>query len=321
MNRIILLLTCLSLFSTLNFASEKTTIRIGVLASGTLAWELAAMRNEGLLENESFTLETVSLANPQAGKVAFQAGSVDIIVSDWIWVSGMRDQGSDYSFYPYSASAGGLLVPADSQITKLSDLKGKKLGIAGGELDKNWSLLQALGVKQGLDLNQSVEKVFAAPPILSQQLTAKRIDALLTYWQFAARLEAEGYRQLMSGEDIIHALGIKETPPSLGYVFRQSWGDQHKPALLQFFSSAQTAKDNLCASDQSWGNIAELIQTSDPQMQKKIRARYCEGRVKHWNSAEQKAAETLYGILHQLSDSKLTGKTAHLQPGTFWSVD
>jgi len=320
MNRMLLLI-CLTLFSSLCLASDKTVIRIGVLASGTLAWELAAMQNEGLLENDTFSVETVPLANPQAGKVAFQAGSVDIVISDWIWVSSMRAQGSDYTFYPYSASAGGLLVPADSQITKLSDLQNKKLGIAGGELDKNWSLLQALGLKQNIDLSRSVEKVFAAPPILNQQLSAKRIDALLTYWQFAARLEAEGYRQLMSGEDIIRALGIKETVPSLGYVFRQSWADQHKDALQQFLSGAQTAKDNLCNSEQSWQKIADLTQTSAPGMQMKIRARYCEGRIKQWNGETQKAANTIFDLLSQSADNKLTGKAAHLQPGTFWSAD
>lgn len=317
----ILLLICLSFFATFSSAAEKTVIRIGVLASGTFDWELAAMRNEGLLDNNPFVLETVSLANPQAGKVAFQAGKVDMIVSDWLWVSSMRAQGNDYTFYPYSASVGGLLVPADSQVTQLSDLQGKKLGVAGGELDKNWSLLQALGLKQGLNLDQSVEKVFAAPPILNQQLSAKRIDALLTYWQFAAHLEAEGYRQLMSGEDIIRALGIKESVPSLGYVFRQSWADQHKSALQRFLRDAKTAKDNLCDSDQSWEKIAALVQANDLQTQQKIRARYCEGRIKQWNSEAQKAAETIYSILHQLDDNKLTGKAAQLQPGTFWSLD
>lgn len=321
MNPIILLLICLSLFSSPGMTAEKAGIRLGVLASGTLAWELAAMENEGFLKNSAFALETVSLANPQAGKVALQAGSVDVIVSDWIWVSSMRAQGSDYTFYPYSSSAGGLLVAADSQITKLSDLTNKKLGIAGGELDKNWSLLQALGLKQGVDLNSAVDKVYGAPPLLSQQLTDKRIDALLTYWQFGARLETQGYRQLLSGEDIVRELGIAETVPSLGYVFKQSWADQHKPALLQFLKNAQAAKDRLCTSDQAWEKISNLTAAGASDVQKQIRARYCEGRVKQWGAAEQRAAATIYQTLHRLGDNKLTGQTAQIQPGTFWSAD
>jgi NitT/TauT family transport system substrate-binding protein len=321
MNPNTLLFICLSIFSCLSSAAEKNLIRLGVLASGTLNWELAALQNEGFLPNNSFSLETVSLANPQAGKVALQSGGVDMIVSDWIWVSSTRSQGSDYTFYPYSTSAGGLMVPADSKIGKLSDLQGKKLGIAGGELDKNWSLLQALGLKEGLDLNHSVEKIYGAPPLLNRQLLDHKLDALLTYWQFAAELEVKGYKQLMNGEDIIRTLGIAETVPSLGYVFKASWAAEHKEAVQAFFKNAQAAKDRLCISDQAWEKMRQSTGANTGQAPKQIRNRYCEGRVKNWSAREQNAAAVIYRTLHQLGDNKLTGKVQELQPGTFWSAD
>ncbi|MGZ4999682.1 MAG: ABC transporter substrate-binding protein [Methylomonas sp.] len=310
-----------ALCSGVGAAAEKANIRLGVMASGTLAWEVAAMKNEGLLESSDFALETIPLANQQAGKVALQSGSVDMIISDWIWTSSMRSEGADYTFYPYSNSSGGLLVPADSSIKDLADLKSKKLGIAGGELDKNWLLLQALGKQQGLDLDKSLEKVYGAPPLLNQQFSSRRIDALLTYWQFAARLETEGYRQLLSGEEIIRQLGINEPVPSLGYVFKQSWAGQHKPALQQFLKTAQTSKDKLCTSDDAWQKIANLTETDDPATQQQLRKRYCQGRVEQWGEANRKAAEKIYGLLHELGDNKLTGKTAQLQAGTFWPAD
>jgi len=320
MKKLMLLLIGFACISSIANATEKTNIRLGVLASGTLAWELAAIENEHLLKETEFTLDTVKIANQQAGKVALQSGSVDMIVSDWIWVSGMRSQGQDYSFYPYSASAGGLIIPADSPVKTLADLKGKKLGIAGGELDKNWALLQALAKKQGLDLNSSLEKVYGAPPLLNQQLVSNRIDALLTYWHFAARLEAQGYRQLMSGEDIIRELGIQETVPSLGYVFKQSWADDHRSALQQFLKTAQTAKNRLCESDDAWAKIAGLTQTDDPATQAQIRTRYCQGRVTQWGNAQQDAAKKIYQLL-QAGSSKLADKNNPLQAGTFWSAD
>lgn len=319
MNKNILLLIGFSLFSQSALATESTSIRLGVLASGTLAWELAALKNEGLINGKDFKLETIALANQQAGKVALQSGSVDMIVSDWIWVSASRAQGNDYSFYPYSASAGGLIVPTGSKIKTLADLKGKKLGIAGGELDKNWALLQALAQKQQLDLNASVEKIYGAPPLLNQQLSSGRIDALLTYWHFAARLEAEGYKQLMSGEDIVRELGIQETVPRLGYVFKQSWADQNKAALQQFLKTAQTAKNTLCESDQAWDKIANLTKTDDSATQKQIRTRYCQGRVTRWGEAEQNAAVKIYQLLQKTGNSKLADKDSALQAGTFWS--
>ncbi|MDD4915714.1 MAG: ABC transporter substrate-binding protein [Methylococcales bacterium] len=302
-------------------AAEKTVIRLGVMASGTLVWELAAMQNAALPEANGFTLETIPLASQQAGKIALQSASADIIVSDWIWVSAMRAEGADYSFYPYSNSAGGLLVPADSPIKSLADLQGRKLGVAGGELDKNWLLLQALGLKQGLDLNQSVDKIYAAPPLLNQQLAEHRLDAVLTYWQFAARLESEGYRQLLSGEDIISQLGVKDSVPSLGYVFRTDWADEHKAALQAFFDAARIARDRLCSDDAAWQQIGSLTGSDNPATRQQLRKRYCAGRVTQWTDANRSAAESLYQQLHRLSDNKLTGKNPELQTGTFWSAD
>ncbi|WP_445367813.1 ABC transporter substrate-binding protein [Methylomonas sp. BW4-1] len=302
-------------------ADEKPTIRIGAMAAGTLNWELAAMRNQGLLDNAKFNVENIAVANQQAGKVALQAGSVDVIVSDWIWTSSMRSTGTNLSFYPFSDTSGVLLVPADSPIKSLADLKGKKLGIAGGELDKNWLLLQALGQQQHVDLNTGVEKIYGAPPLLSQQLLEKRVDALLTFWQFAAHLEAQGYRALLSGEEIIRQLGISETVPSIGYVFKQDWADQHKAAFKQFLSLGKQAHDTLCSSDAEWQKIVPLTDATSPKEQQKLRERYCQGRVEQWGATQQSAAAKIYAMLHQLSNNKLTGQSAQIQAGTFWSAD
>lgn len=318
--KILLFLLTLACFVPAN-ATDKPVIRIGAMASGTLAWELAAMKNEGLLQNSNFALEIVNLANQQAGKVALQSGSVDLIVSDWIWVSSMRAEGADYTFTPYSDTSGGLIVPTDSGINSLNDLKGKKIGIAGGELDKNWLLLQALGQKQGIDLNKSTEPVYGAPPLLNQQLSEHRIDVLLTYWQFATRLQAQGYRQLLSGEDIVRQLDIQESVPSLGYVFNAGWGKQNQAVLDEFFKTSRIARDALCNKDEAWQKISKLTEAEGPAALQQLRTGYCQGRVEHWGEANRKAAENIYQLLHQLSGNKLTGKNPQLQNGTFWLAD
>lgn len=317
----IYLLAAAALLSQPVLAGEKPTIRLGAMAAGTLNWELAAMRNQGLLDKADFNVESIAVANQQSGKVALQAGGVDVIVSDWIWTSSMRGEGTNLSFYPYSDTSGALMVPADSPIKSLADLNGKKLGVAGGELDKNWQLLQALGQQQQLDLNAGVEKIYGAPPLLSQQLLDKRVDALLTYWQFAAHLEAQGYRVLLTGEDIIRQLGISETVPSIGYVFKQDWADQHKAAFRQFLRLSRQARDTLCGSDAEWQKILPLTDAATPGEQQKLRERYCQGRVEQWGPSQQDAAAKIYSLLHKLGNNKLTGHSAQLQAGTFWSAD
>jgi len=48
------------------FAAEKTTIRIGVQASGTLEWELSALQDDPHVKSADFQLEIQHVANAEA---------------------------------------------------------------------------------------------------------------------------------------------------------------------------------------------------------------------------------------------------------------
>ncbi len=316
------LIGCTLLFSSSSFSAENTKLRLAVLAFGTVNWELSTIKNQQILAKSEIELEIIPVANAQAGKIALQSGAADIIVSDWIWVSRMRAASSDYSFYPYSNTSGALMVAANSKINSIADLSAKRLGIAGGELDKNWLLLQALASQNNLPgLNNRVTKVYAAPPLLNQQLLQQRVDAIMNYWHFAARLEAKGYRQLMNGKQLLQELGINAEVPSLGYVFNRHWANQNNKILLQFLAATRQAKNLICESDSVWKNIVPLTKSKDAATQKTLRERYCEGRIKQWGKKEQQAAEKIYQLLRKVSNNKLTGRSEHIQPGTFWNAE
>ncbi len=321
MNKILQILCVHILIVTNLSASEKTTIRLGVLPFGTVNWEVTALKKLGLLETDQYQLEIHPVANPQAGKIALLADSVDIIISDWIWVSRQRTRGFDLTFYPYSNTAGALITDPQHQITKLQNLKGKRLGIAGGELDKNWLLLLALAKKQHFDLEQSVEKVFAAPPLLNQQLIKNRVDAIITYWHYAARLEAQGFHQLLDGKKILQELGISVAVPRLGYVFKRNWAKQNQNALTAYFNGAIKAKNSICENDVVWQQIIPLSKTSSRETQNLLRKRYCQGLVKEWGTNQQKAAEQIYLLLKDISNNRLTGTSDKLSPKTFWHIE
>ena len=147
------------------FAQNK--LRVGVLAYGTVNWELDILKHNNLDKKYDFELEIVQLASKNAQLIALQAKDVDIIVNDWIWVNTQRANNKDFTFYPYSKSTGTLVVNQNSNIKTLNDLKGKNLGIGGGIYDKTWLLFRAYSKsKYGFDLKDIVNPIYAQAPII-----------------------------------------------------------------------------------------------------------------------------------------------------------
>ena len=300
-------------------APPAAKLKIGVLAFGTVNWELEAIKNEALDKKYGLDLEVQKLAGPDAGKIGLKSGSLDLIVTDWIWVSNQDQSGETYRFIPYSTQAGALLAPANSNIHSVADLKGKKIGVAGGALDKNWILLKAYAKREaGLDLEKAAEPVLAAPPLLNQQLADGKLDALLNYWHYAVRLEGAGFRRVLDGRAVLKGLGIGEPLPNLGYVFKQAWGTANGVALDAFLKASAEARSRLCGNGEAWEKIAPLTQEKDPALQAALRKEYCEGLVKRWESGEKHDLEKIYAILRQTGGEELTGKSQTLPEEIFW---
>jgi NitT/TauT family transport system substrate-binding protein len=78
-----------------------------------------------------------------------------------------RAAGTNLCFAPFSSSAGGIMTGAQSPIRGLADLRGRKLGVVGGPVDKSWLIVQAAGhATQGIDLASAADVVYGAPPLL-----------------------------------------------------------------------------------------------------------------------------------------------------------
>lgn len=301
-------------------ADTVATVRLGILPFGTLNWEIQAAQSAGLDRKHRVTLETVPLANAEAGKVALLGHRVDMIVSDWIWVATQREQHRDLQFHPYSTAQGALMVPAGSSIRQVGDLAHRKLGVAGGALDKNWLLLKALVQKTtGQQLEQITTPVFAAPPLLNQQISQGRLDAVLNYWNFSAKLEGQGYRTVLDGATVLQGLGFTAPIPSLGYVFSESWANREASGVNRLFAALREARDKLCESDESWNRVASLSGETDPRVQHSLRVRYCAGRIQHFGDTEKTAIQSLYAMLHQLGEGRATGLSPVLPTGIFWT--
>lgn len=313
-----LLLIAFALTVSAAMPCDAETIRVAVQKTGTFAWELDVIRAHGLDKQANFTIQPIELASPEAGKIALRAGSADIIVADWLWVSRERSLGGKLTFYPFSSSLGAVMVQKDSPIRTLADLKGHTLAVAGGPLDKSWLLLQASMKQDGMDLKATSNVIYGAPPLLTAKALSGETDATLDYWNFCAALEAKGFRRIAGIDDILPKLGAKGRTAMIGYVFDEAWGNAHPDLLSRFITTAHKAKEILASSDAEWDRIQSLTGATDAATLHAYRDRYREGIPRRSIAEEENDARVLYRVLAKIGGRDLVGPAPQLDPGTFY---
>jgi NitT/TauT family transport system substrate-binding protein len=294
------------------------TLRLAIQKTGTVAWELDVIRAHRLDRKAGLTIKTLELASPEAGKIALRGGSADVIVADWLWVSRERDLGAKLEFYPYSSALGAVMVPDNSPIKALADLKGKRLAVAGGPIDKSWLLLQAAAKKNGVDLAAQANVVYGAPALLAGKMLQGSMDAMLNYWNFCARLEAKGFRRVVGIDTLLPQFGVSGKLSMIGYVFNESWAAAHPKTLAAFLDATREAKHILLTSDAEWQRLAPLTGAPDSATLKVYRDRYRQGIPQRPVAAEEADARVLYRVLAQLGGPALVGQGKALAPGTFY---
>ena len=303
-----------------NTNKDLITVRAGVLKFGTVNWELNVIKEHHLDEKYGINLEITGLTGKNPSAVAIQAGAVDIIVSDYIWVSRLRSDGADFVFVPHSLAVGGLIVREDSGINTIADLEGRKLGIAGGPVDKSWVLLQAYYKKTtGRDLKPSVKPQFGAPPLLNELTTTGKLPAVLNFWHYNARLKGAGHRQIIGVAEILKELGVEGEAPLLGWVFHEAWANENPKAINGFLRASRDAKQILRDSDAEWDRLRSVMKAPDDAIFVSLRTDYRKGIVSSMGPESEATAAKVFAILAEIGGEQLVGSSSTLAPNTFWA--
>jgi NitT/TauT family transport system substrate-binding protein len=212
------------------------------------------------------------------------------------------------------------MVSADSPVRSLADLAGRRIGVAGGPLDNTWLLLQGYARRQaGIDLAATAEIVYGAPPLLGEAARSGEVDAILTYWHFCARLEAQGFRTVISGQEVARGLADVGSVAALGWVFSEAWASANPEAVEGLLRASAETKSLLSTSNEAWDRLSrDGVLPDDGAALAALRDRYREGIPARPVEEEEVDAARLYAILAELGGEQLVGAAPGLAPGTYW---
>lgn len=292
-------------------------LRVAALGIGTVNWELATIVANGFDRANGFTLRVQSYADNAATRVALEGGAADAIVADWIWAARQRAAGRDYVFVPFSKAVGGLMVPADSPARRLADLVGKKIGIAGGPLDKSWLVLRAYATREyGIDLEEETEQVYGAPPLIYRTALSGETDASINFWHFLARMRAQGMRELVSVAEATRALGLNPETPLLGYILRESFIAEHHDIVPALRAASREAKALLARGEAAWDAIREHMRAETEAEFQALREDFLAGTPPE-GPVDTRDADRFLRLMAELGGAELVGGATTLPAGLF----
>ena len=317
--RAIAIVGAVILFLCSNLAQAETpTLRIAVLKFGTANWLMDTVVGNGLDAAAGYRLEVVGLAGKPATTIAFQSGDADMMVSDWMWALRQRETGPDLRFAPYSTALGALMTRGD--IADLCALRGRKLGIVGGPFDKSWLVFQALARKQcGFEIAAENEVLFGAPPLMSRQLDTGEVDAVSTFWHWAARMQAAGKTRLLGVAPAMAVLGIAPAPALLGFIWDA--GRTDAAVVSAFLRSIEAARTVLRTDDAAWEALRKRMKAEDDATFTLLRDRFREGMPGRWTEADTEVSERLHQFLIDEAPPAFTRKAGAFDPRLFVSTD
>lgn len=309
-----LFITITLFFSTIVWSKDLPTIRLGALEYGTVNWELDTIKNNKLDEKHGFKLEVIPMGGGSASDIAFLGGEIDVMVSDVIWAAAQRAEGRDLKFIPYSTAVGGIMVKSDSGINSLKDLSDKKIGIAGGPLDKSWLILQAYAKQQGLiDLKTDTKQEFGAPPIMFKAAMKGDIDGVINFWHFQAKAKAAGLKELISVQDAAKSLGLDPSVPLLGYIVNGKMDEKQSQGL---FAASRDAKEILGNDDSAFEAVRKRMRANTEAQFDALKVGFRAG-IPASASVDEAAVDKTLQMMAKLGGPDLVGKATTLPENLF----
>lgn len=141
---------------------------------------------KGYFKDAGLDVEIIKYEAPNQIIDAIMTGQVDFTSpSGALGITGIANYKNPGKLKVYAISGGtqgnsgvSFIIPVDSKLESLSDLKGKKLGILAGTIQ--WkTIIREIMSQNGLDIDKDLTIVELAPSLQVQAVASGQIDALL----------------------------------------------------------------------------------------------------------------------------------------------
>lgn len=296
---------------------ELPVMRARFEHNGSPRYMLYTIKRFGLDRKHDFYLDVQLVSDELEGgmetvEARLQDGEADLIDIDYISTARERSQGAEIvAIHPYGRTVGGLVAPEDTDIRRLEDLPGHRIGVVR-RLDKNWILTRAACREfHDFDPDKEATPVEAGSKVrLTEMIQEDEVDAVLQFWPIVPEITATGsYYEVFPMSELVQQLsGTDNKLPISTFLTSEAFLESSPSTVRRFKSAYQDAVDELVTNDEIWEEIgAELMTYDDPDIVHAVRDGWRDMVVKDWDEETIKGMGQLFEYLLDVAGPEALG--------------
>jgi len=249
------------------FQGEGGPVRVLSFPSGN-DYPFWAISKLGLDKKYGFELVNVPAQPGGAVATAFRSGAVDGGSMNWLELARLRTAGEKITAVtPFLQMPNVFVVPANSPIKTVADLKSRKVGTYY-RFAPEWVLaVSSTKKKFGFDLRTESTMHEAGPGLLRGLLEQKQLEASFIFYNLAFPMVATGeYRILTASRDLLPEIGLPKDLMLSTVSFREEYIKSNPKNVQAFVLAYQEAVRYMNVNDDIWVEALARQDIKDPKL-------------------------------------------------------
>ncbi len=290
------------------YQGDGGVLRLTNNEAGTNAFAVYTMRKFNLDKKHGFQLAAMPVGTSQSAMTMLQAGGADMVVSDLMVLASLRNGGVHLiAVVPMFRWGDHIIVPTDSPIHTLGDLRGKIFG-TDSRNDTTWFVIKAAALKQyHLDLDTDATIQAGGISLLRGLAEQGRLDATFMYNNITPAMTVTGkFRVLYQMRDLISMIGLDGDVPFLFHSVSEAYATAHPANVRAYLAAYRDAIEILNKDDDLWMEQGRRMKMSDdaiPPLRDEMR----QDLMSRFEPTTEAAVRNIFDVLLATAGEKALG--------------
>src|SRR5437764_2677825 len=234
-------------------------LRWSTIENANQAYIPILLRDKGIGAKYGLDVQITPISNTGQQWNSMRAGEADISSGSVLDLLRQRQAGLQAkAIRNWATFSNPVVAVADKPYTKLSDLRGARVGTPTDTL-LDWMILRAAGARaEGFDLSKDAQVQNAAPGLLNGLLDKGDLDAALQFSDFTLAPLSQGkYKDVTTVPKAMAAGQLDPESLYLTYNVADAWRTKNPDAVPRLVAAIEVATQMLLSDDAIWPELAK----------------------------------------------------------------